>query len=160
MNVSRRHFRRPDYSVPELNMASLPDLIFTVLFFFMIVTHMRDVEMKVRYQMPAGTEVEKQMHKGSVVHIYIGRAMDGSSDDYQIQLNDRLATVDDIARFVESERRRMPSEDQERMIVSIKADRDVPMAIINDVKQALRQSYALNVSYAAMEKAEENLKQK
>jgi len=48
----RRRFRRPDHSVPELNMASLPDLIFTVLFFFMIVTHMRDVELKVRYQVP------------------------------------------------------------------------------------------------------------
>ena len=159
MNVSRRRFRRPDHSVPELNMASLPDLIFTVLFFFMIVTHMRDVEMKVHYQMPSGTEVEKELHKSSVVHIYIGRALDGSSDDYQIQLNDRLATVADIARFVETERRRMPSEDQERMTVSIKADRDVPMAVINDVKQALRQSYALNVSYAATEKnVKKNLK--
>lgn len=156
--MNRRHFRRPDHSVPELNMASLPDLIFTVLFFFMIVTHMRDVEMKVRYQMPAGTEVEKNQHKASVVHIYIGQAMDGSSDDYQIQLNDQLATVADIARFVEAERRRMPSEDQERLTVSIKADRDVPMAVINDVKQALRQSYALNISYAATEKAEDNLK--
>lgn len=157
--MNRRHFRRPDHSVPELNMASLPDLIFTVLFFFMIVTHMRDIEMKVRYQVPTGTEVEKQMHKGAVVYIYIGRAVDGSSDDYQIQLNDRLATVADVARFVESERRRMSSEDQERMTVSIKADRDVPMAIINDVKQALRQSYALNVSYAATEKnIKENLK--
>ena len=150
--MSRRHFRRPDHSVPELNMASLPDLIFTVLFFFMIVTHMRDVEMKVRYQVPAGTEVEKQSHKAAVVHIYIGHALDGSTDDYQIQLNDRLATVADIARYVEAERRQMSSEDQERMTVSIKADRDVPMAVINEVKQALRQSYALNVSYAATEK--------
>ena len=150
--MNRRHFRRPDHSVPELNMASLPDLIFTVLFFFMIVTHMRDVEMKVRYQVPTGTEVEKQAYKGSVVYIYIGRPADGSSSDYQIQLNDRLATVADITHFVENERRRMSSENQEHMTVSIKADRDVPMAIINDVKQALRQSYALNVSYAATER--------
>ena len=156
--MNRRRFRRPDHSVPELNMASLPDLIFTVLFFFMIVTHMRDVEMKVRYQVPAGTEVEKNLHKASVVHIYIGQATDGSSGDYLIQLNDQLATVADIARFVEAERRRMPSEDQERLTVSIKADRDVPMAVINDVKQALRQSYALNISYAATEKTEDNLK--
>jgi biopolymer transport protein ExbD len=148
----RRRFHRPDHSVPELNMASLPDLIFTVLFFFMIVTHMRDVEKKVSYQVPAGTEVEKQQHKSSVVHIFIGMPMDGSSDDYQIQLNNQMSTVDDIARFVEMERRGMSPEDQERLTVSIEADRDVPMSIINDVKQALRQSYALNVSYAATEK--------
>lgn len=157
----RRRFHRPDHSVPELNMASLPDLIFTVLFFFMIVTHMRDVEKKVAYQLPAGSEVEKQ-HKSSVIHIYIGKPIDGFSqtnqtssgvaDNYCIQLNNRLATVADIARFVENERRGMSSEDQERLTVSIEADRDVPMAVINDVKQALRQSYALDVSYSATQR--------
>lgn len=149
--MMRRRFRRPDHSVPELNMASLPDLIFTVLFFFMIVTHMRDVNMQVKYQMPAGTEVEKHLHKSSVIHIYIGKPLDGSTDDYRIQLNDQLATTSDIAHFVNDERNRMSPEDRERLIVSIKADRDVPMAVINDVKQALRKAYTLNISYAATE---------
>ena len=150
--MMRRRFRRPDHSVPELNMASLPDLIFTVLFFFMIVTHMRDVEKKVVYEVPAGTEVEKTDHKSAVVHIYIGKPLDGSSDAYSIQLNNQLMAVGDIKRFIETERRHMSAEDQERLTVSIEADRDVPMSIINDVKQALRHSYALNVSYAATEK--------
>jgi len=150
--MMRRRFRRPDHSVPELNMASLPDLIFTVLFFFMIVTHMRDVEKRVTYQLPAGTEVEKQQHKSAVVHIYVGKPMDGSTDDYCIQLNNQLATVSDIKRFIESERRQMSAEDQERLTVSIEADRDVPMGLINEVKQALRKSYALNVSYSATER--------
>jgi biopolymer transport protein ExbD len=150
--MMRRRFRRPDHSLPELNMASLPDLIFTVLFFFMIVTHMRDVEKKVAYQVPAGTEVEKVSHKSSVIHIYIGKPLDGSSDDYQIQLNNQLATVSDIRQFVEQERSGMSGEDLERLTVSIEADREVPMAVINDVKQALRQSYALNISYSASEK--------
>ena len=149
--MMRRRFRRSDHSVPELNMASLPDLIFTVLFFFMIVTHMRDVEKRVQYQVPSGTEVEKVVHKSSVAHIYIGKPMDGSTDDYCIQLNNQIATPRDIARFIEEERRRMSPEDQERMTVSIEADRDVPMAVVNDVKQALRKSYALNISYAATE---------
>lgn len=149
--MMRRRFRRPDHSVPELNMASLPDLIFTVLFFFMIVTHMRDVEKRVAYEVPAGTEVEKAAHKSAVVHIYIGRPLDGSTDDYCLQLNNELTTVSAIRQFIEAERRRMSPEDQERLVVSIEADRDVPMAIINDVKQALRRSYALNVSYAATE---------
>ena len=149
--MMRRRFRRPDHSVPELNMASLPDLIFTVLFFFMIVTHMRDVEKKVQYQLPAGTEVEKHNHKSAVVHIYIGRPVDGLTDEYQIQLNNQLSTVDDIAKFIDSERRHMSAEDLERLVVSIEADRDVPMALINQVKQALRRTYALNISYASID---------
>ena len=145
-------FRSRRHEMPELNTSSLPDLIFTVLFFFMIVTHMRDVEKKVVYEVPAGTEVEKTDHKSAVVHIYIGKPLDGSSDAYCIQLNNQLMTVGDIRQFIETERRHMSAEDQERLTVSIEADRDVPMSVINDVKQALRHSYALNVSYAATEK--------
>ena len=147
-----RRFRRPDHSLPELNMASLPDLIFTVLFFFMIVTHMRDVDKQVQYQIPAGTEVEKEQHKSAVVHIYIGLPLDGSTDNYCIQLNNQLATVGDIARFINEERKGMSAEDQERMTISIQADREVPMRVINEVKKALRQSYALNISYGATER--------
>lgn len=150
--MMHRRFRRPDHSLPELNMASLPDLIFTVLFFFMIVTHMRDVDKQVQYQIPAGTEVEKEQHKSAVVHIYIGLPLDGSTDDYCIQLNNQLATVGDIARFIDEERKGMSAEDQERMTISIQADREVPMRVINEVKQALRQSYALNISYGATER--------
>ena len=152
--MMRRRFRRPDHSVPELNMASLPDLIFTVLFFFMIVTHMRDVEKRVQYQVPSGTEVEKAVHKSSVAHIYIGKPMDGSTDDYCIQLNNQIATTHDIARFIEEERRRMSPEDQERMTVSIEADRDVPMGVIADVKEALQRSFALRINYSGTESAQ------
>ena len=87
-----------------------------------------------------------------MVHIYIGKPLDGSSDNYLIQLNNRLATTADIARFIDSERQQMSAEDRERMVVSIEADRNVPMSIVNDVKQALRKSYALNISYAATER--------
>jgi biopolymer transport protein ExbD len=52
----------------------------------------------------------------------------------------------------------MSAEDQARMTVSIKADRDVPMGMIADVKQALQESYALKVNYAATER-KDNKKQ-
>ena len=78
--------------------------------------------------------------------------MDGSTDNYCIQLNNQLATVGDIARFINEERKGMSAEDQERMTISIQADREVPMRVINEVKQALRQSYALNISYGATER--------
>ena len=61
--------------VPELNLAALPDLIFTVLFFFMIVTHMRQVEPKVSYQVPQGTEVNKEVSKAGLVYILIGESL-------------------------------------------------------------------------------------
>ncbi len=44
MRPMQSMFRTKHHHVPSLNVASMPDLIFTVLFFFMIVTHMRSVE--------------------------------------------------------------------------------------------------------------------
>lgn len=73
--MSNRMFRRRDHEVPGLNTASLPDLIFTVLFFFMIVTHMREVQVKVKYQVPQGTELERLTKKSAVSYIYIGKPL-------------------------------------------------------------------------------------
>jgi len=150
----QRMIRRRDHEVPALNTSSLPDLIFTVLFFFMIVTHMRDVELKVRYEVPQGTELQKLGHKSAVSYIYVGRAQGAAAatGDMQIQLNDKLSTVDDIKHYLEQERARMTTEDQARMTVSIKADGETPMGQIADIKHALQQSFALKINYSATEK--------
>jgi biopolymer transport protein ExbD len=148
--------------MPGLNTAALPDLIFTVLFFFMIVTHMRDVDLQVRYDVPQGTELQKLAHKSAVCNVYVGRLQghkdkgtahtektDVTDQEFYIQLNNRLATIDDIKAYVEEERAKMSSDDQPRMTVSIKADRDVPFGMIAEIKQALQQSFALKVNYSA-----------
>ena len=148
----RRTIRRRQHEVPELNMAALPDLIFTVLFFFMIVTHMRDVEKKVSYEIPAGQKMEQVGHQKNVVYIYIGTPTDSPSGDYQIQLGNRIASVADVAAYVKEERLHMSAEDQERMTVCIRADRGTPMRLLGEVKQQLRDAYALSVTYSAMQK--------
>ena len=145
-------WRRPQRDVPGLNLASLPDLIFTVLFFFMIVTHMRDVEPKVRFTVPQGTELEKT-RKAGVIYLFIGRPVDGqgntTSSEPLIQLNDHYVSIDQIAPAVQRAREAMGDDDRQHLTVSIRADRDVEMGLINDVKQALRKAGALNISYSA-----------
>lgn len=148
-HLFRRRHEEDSFSM--LNTASLPDLIFTVLFFFMLVTHMRNNEVQVKYQVPQGTELQKVTHKSAVSYIYIGR-VGGEEDKFAIQLNDKLATIDDIRQYVADERQRMSPDDQGRMVVTIKADRDVPMGMISDVKNALREAFALKISYSATEK--------
>ena len=148
-------FRPTRREVPGLNTASLPDLIFTVLFFFMIVTHIRETQLKVEYRTPQGTELTKLTRKSATVYIYIGRPMGetGSSGGPAtcIQLNDKLATVADVAEFVARERAAMSPSDARDMTVSIKADRDVPMGIIQDVTRALRAAHVQRVLFSAEE---------
>lgn len=148
-------FKRTLREIPGLNTSSLPDLIFTVLFFFMIVTHMRKVTLKVRYQVPQGTELTRLTKKTAVSYIYIGKPAVGSDIDKAktaIQLNDKYATTTDIIDYIAAEKSRMTPEDQQQMTVSIKADKNTKMGIISEVKQALRKSKALKISYSATEK--------
>lgn len=143
-----------------MNLASLPDLIFTVLFFFMIVTHMRDVTPKVRYEVPQGTEVEKSRQAG-LVYIFIGKPVDGQgrllSDETRIQMNNRYVSIADIGQEIQKERSRMSEDNRQHMVVSIRADRDTEMGIINDVKQELRRAGALNINYSATKRETRNI---
>ena len=147
-------FTRRQREVPGLNTSSLPDLIFTVLFFFMIVTHMRKATLKVRFQQPQGTELTRLQRKSAVTYIYIGRPQGAtqSAPATQIQINDKIVPIEDVADCMAAEKNRMSPEDVQRMTVSLKADRDVPMGIVTDVKQALREAGTLRISYSADEK--------
>lgn len=146
-------FRNKDHRMPGLNTASLPDMIFTVLFFFMIVTNMREVDMKVEYTVPQGTQLERLTKKSTTSYIYIGQPLPryqrAEGSGMHIQINDKFADVDDVAEYMEEERSHMTPEDRRRMTVEIRADRNAPMGVISDVKQALRRSYALNIIYSA-----------
>lgn len=151
-------FRRTRREVPQLNTAALPDLIFTVLFFFITVTHMREVTLKVKYRVPEGTELTRLVKKSAVTYIYIGKPTDEmrnvTSDKTHIQINDKYADIDAVTDYVAEERRRMSPEDAKAMSVSIKADRNTEMGIMSDVSQALRRAGALRVSFSATQKGE------
>lgn len=148
-------FRRRQREVPGLNTSSLPDLIFTVLFFFMIVTHMQKVVVKVQYRAPQGTELTRLTKKTAVTYIYIGKPTADLRRVYgngtRVQLNDKFASPADVADYVSAERERMSPGDQQQMTVSIKADRGTHMGIISDVKQSLRQAKAYRINYSAVE---------
>ena len=142
--------------MPELNTSSLPDLIFTLLFFFMIVTYMREVTLKVQFKAPQATELEKLEKKSLVTFIYMGKPtlelQKKLGSETRIQLNDKFSDVSEVGDYIYQERENMKEEDQPFMTVSLKVDRETTMGIVQDVKQALRQAYALNISYSAVQK--------
>ncbi len=151
-------FRRRKQEVPGLNLASMPDLIFTVLFFFMIVTHMRQDDIHVRFTVPQGTELEKTAHRGNVIYIYIGRPTDHTAQDdhagTRIQVGNRIVTTAQLPDAVAEEREQMSTEDRRNMTVNILADGQTDMGLISDVKQALRQAGALRINYVATNRTE------
>lgn len=139
--------------MPAMNTSSLPDLIFTILFFFMIVTSMREVTLMVEFKIPKGTELEKLTKKSLISYIYVGRptrelrAKMGSES--RIQLNDKFASLGEVQDYIYQERENMKESDKPFMKVSLKVDQNTRMGIITDIKQELRKSWALNINYSA-----------
>ena len=139
--------------MPGISTASLPDVIFMILFFFMVSTTMRDQELLVRYRLPEATEVQKLEKKSLVSYIHIGpptlamQAQFGTAP--RIQLNDSYKSTRDILDFIAAERDKLNEADRALMTVCLKADQYIKMGIITDVKQELRRANALKISYAA-----------
>lgn len=140
--------------LPAISTASLPDVIFMILFFFMVSTTMRDQDVLVKFTLPEATEVQKLEKKSLASYIQIGQpatkmlqAQFGTAP--RIQLNDSYKTTKDILEFIASERDKLNESDRALMTVCIKADEMTRMGIITDVKQELRRANALKVSYAA-----------
>lgn len=133
----------------------MPDLIFTVLFFFMIVTHMRSDELKVRLNVPAGSEVKKLLGHPAIVNIYIGKSINKETgkqgDSWLVQLNGEIVTAKEIPTLINEIRGKLSAENAERLTVSLRADKHAPMGLVSDVKQALQQSYTLKLNYNATE---------
>ena len=132
--------------------ASLPDIVFMLLFFFMVTTVMRETTLFVSVTTPKATEIKKLRKKSLVSYIYIGPPIKRLQASYgsaaRIQLNDAFASVDDIQEFIATEQEARDEKEIPYMTTSIKADETAKMGIITDVKQELRKANALKINYS------------
>jgi biopolymer transport protein ExbD len=134
----------------RINTASLPDIIFMLLFFFMVTTVMRETTLLVRVRMPEATQVQKLERKSLVSFIYIGQPLKSIyGTESRIQLNDSFSTVDDIQEFIAREREARDEADRKFLTTSIKADKEVRMGVVTDVKQELRKVGAFKINYSS-----------
>ena len=137
--------------LPAISTASLPDIVFMLLFFFMVATVMRDNTLMVTNTLPAADQVQKLDKKDRVLYIYAGkpsmRYQDKFGTEARIQLNDKFATVQDVAAFVLAEKASKRHELQNVLTTALKVDGDTKMGLISDIKQELRKVNALKINY-------------
>ncbi len=115
--------------------------------------------MIVRVRPPAATEVQKLDKKSLVSYIYVGKPRNEErfGTVTRIQINDAFQPVESIGEFISKERERMAESERNKMIVSIKADKDAEMGIISDIKQELRKAEALKINYSASQGTQESV---
>lgn len=130
-----------------------------LLFFFMVVTVLRDAELKVKVTTPFATELTKLEEKSLVNYLYIGRPLERYQNIYgtspRLQLGDSFAQVQDIPLFLEKHKVKVPENKRPRITSSLRVDGDVTMGIVQDVKTELRKSGQLKVNYSAKKRTDE-----
>ncbi|WP_222983157.1 ExbD/TolR family protein [Flagellimonas meishanensis] len=147
--------KKKDGDLPAVSTASLPDIVFMLLFFFMTVTTMKDSSLLVENTLPNASETKKLEKKDRVIYIYVGKP----TQEYQkvfgtepkIQLNDKFANVEEVGSYILAERAKKPQELQNVLTTALKVDKDANMGLIADIKQELRKVNALKVNYTTYE---------
>ncbi len=142
-------FRKKKKGMPAISTASLPDIVFMLLFFFMVTTVMRETELKIKKpQLPKATEVKKLERKSLVSYIYVGKVKGQGGD--KIQLNDRIADVKDVKHFIFAERVNISGDEISFRTTFIKAYVESSVGTITDIKEELRNINALKINYSTL----------
>ncbi|MDF4221240.1 MULTISPECIES: biopolymer transporter ExbD [Maribacter] len=147
--------KKKDGEVPAVSTASLPDIVFMLLFFFMTVTVMKDSSLKVENVLPNASEVKKLEKKDRVIYIYVGKPTKEFEKTFgsepKIQLNDKFASPSEVGDYILMERAKKPQEIQNVLTTALKVDKNANMGLISDIKQELRKVNALKVNYTTYE---------
>jgi len=137
--------------LPAVNTASLPDIVFMLLFFFMVATVMRQNTPLMQNTLPFADQVEKLDKKDLVMYIYAGKPLPRYQQTFgteaRIQLNDKFATVSEVQQFIYSEREAKREELIPYLTTALKVDVETNMGLVSDIKQELRKADALKINY-------------
>ena len=131
-----------------INTASLPDIVFMLLFFFMVSTVLRETEIKVQTRLPSAEALTKIEQKRLISYVYIGPRKTGPNEqqgETAIQIDDALIETQSSIRQIMYSK----LQEQPKLIVSLKVDRESPMRVVNEVQQELREANALRINYSS-----------
>jgi biopolymer transport protein ExbD len=121
----------------EIPTASMPDIVFMLLLFFMVTTTLREYDVMVSYKLPEAKAIEKIENKRLIQYIWVGA-------DKRIQINDSIVKLSDIEPLMYAKRQALPN-----VIVSLRIDKNVDMGLVTDIQQELRKAYCLRVNYSS-----------
>jgi biopolymer transport protein ExbD len=145
-------FKKKSKASQEIPTSALPDIIFMLLFFFMVSTVLRETEMLVKQAVPDASQITKLQRKSLVSYIYIGEPKDPKTygTEPKIQINDVIAETTDIVNFVYEEKDKLSEGERDALTVSLKVDREAKMGIVTDVQEELKEAQQRKIMYNAV----------
>ena len=138
--------------LPAISTASLPDIVFMLLFFFMVATVMRDGTLMVENVLPSADQVEKLENRSLTMYVYAGKPGQGYKkfgSESRVQLNDKFVTnISEIQSFVQEVRSETPEDQIGKLMTALKVDKNTNMGLVGDIKNQLREVNQLKINYS------------
>lgn len=146
-------FKKKTQVKQEIPTASMPDVVFMLLFFFMVTTELRKTSINVMQRIPEATQLKKLQRKTLIADLYIGEPKKRDQGiDAKIQVNDTFITTKDIISWATRSIAALPENEQNQFTVSFKVDSEAKRGIIADVETELRKANARKILYSTMQK--------
>jgi biopolymer transport protein ExbD len=127
--------RRKTQISTDIPTASMPDIIFMLLIFFMVTTVLREYS-GLPIELPRATRIEKLKSKRHTSHIWV-------SKEGMVSIQDKLHSVDNVRHIMYEVRAADPL-----LTVSLKADKSAKMGLISEIHNELRKADALKLNYS------------
>jgi biopolymer transport protein ExbD len=155
--MSLSKFKKKINTKQEIPTSSMPDVVFMLLFFFMVTTKMRDTSVKVEQRMPPATQLKKLEKKSLIAYLYIGKPKESNlGNEAKIQVNDVFIEPKGIAHWVNESKGKLQEYERDAMTVSMKVDTEAKRGIIADVETELRKANARKILYSSVGKKAED----
>ena len=149
-------FKKKTQVKQEIPTSSMPDVVFMLLFFFMVTTQLRETTIDVQQHIPEATQMKKLLRKSLVTNLYIGepKKIDQFGKEPKIQADDVFIEPKDIILWVSRQRDLLPENERDQMTVALKVDTESKRGIIADVESELRKANARKILYTTLQKKE------
>jgi biopolymer transport protein ExbD len=149
--MASTHFKKKTQTKEDIPTASLPDIIFMLLIFFMVSTVLRETTVQVRTLLPQAEAISKIDQKRLVSYVWIGpRKLENNRlGDTGVQIDD--AMVDEMTNVRTIMYRKLV--EQPKLIVSLRVDQLSEMGIVLDLQQELREAGTLRINYSTKRQA-------
>jgi len=150
-------FKKKSNTSQDIPTAALPDIIFMLLFFFMVTTVLRESTIMVKQSIPKATQLRKLEQKKLVSYMYVGKPNDTKKfgAEPKIQANDAFIEVEGIIQFIEEEKGKLAENEKDQITISVKVDDETKMGIVADIQEKMRDVNARKLMYAASKRADE-----
>jgi hypothetical protein len=156
---------------PGVNTSSLPDIVFMLLFFFMVATTTKEADPTVKVERPEGqraTDLTPYKQRSEIDFLYLGEPRNAArknefKEGHALFLDNvaqpsagDLYSTNAIANWKKDKMNSKPTrmkEPIENVITCVKADKGAPSVLIFDIRDQLQSINALTIGYAVEDKS-------